>query len=147
MPCRLADEQSNAKRSLRQGRRLRTAAVYWPEAQLVGVDPAAWMVNPQATFKITAAETLPVPDQSADVELNSLSLHYWVDHQKGLHEIARVLRPSGYFCLANRDSRTSNQTNAATSRQSRLQETFYERVDLNRTNNGPTPNQRSLLNG
>ena len=89
------------------GRLLRAASVYWPEAQLLGVDPAARMVteairlNPKATFKIASAEMLPFPDQSADIVLSSLSFHHWADQPKGLHEIARVLRPGGYFCLAD----------------------------------------------
>lgn len=89
------------------GRLLRAASVYWPEAQLLGVDPAAQMVseatrlNPKATFKLASAETLPFPDQSADIVLSSLSFHHWADQQKGLHEIARVLRLGGLFCLAD----------------------------------------------
>ena len=89
------------------GRLLRAASVDWPEAQLWGVDPAARMVteaarlNPKATFKLASAETLPFPDQSADIVLSSLSFHHWADQPKGLHEIARVLRPGGYFCLAD----------------------------------------------
>ena len=89
------------------GRLLRSASVCWPEAQLVGVDPAAQMIleaarlNPKATFRLASAETLPVPDQSADLVVSSLSFHHWADQQKGLHEIARVLRPKGYFCLAD----------------------------------------------
>jgi len=89
------------------GRLLRAASAYWPEAQLWGVDPAAQMVseatrlNPKATFKLASAEILPFPDQSADIVLSSLSFHHWADHQQGLHEIARVLRPGGYLCLAD----------------------------------------------
>jgi ubiquinone/menaquinone biosynthesis C-methylase UbiE len=56
---------------------------------------------PNATFKLAAAESLPLPDQFADIVLSSLSLHHWADPQKGLQEIARVLRPGGLFCLAD----------------------------------------------
>jgi ubiquinone/menaquinone biosynthesis C-methylase UbiE len=35
------------------------------------------------------------------VIMSSLSFHHWVDHQKAVHEIARVLRPGGVFCLAD----------------------------------------------
>ena len=89
------------------GRLLRAASVRWPEAQLFGVDPAAQMVseasrlNPNATFKIAGAESLPFPDQAADVVLSSLSFHHWRHQTKGLQEIARVLCGGGLFCLAD----------------------------------------------
>jgi ubiquinone/menaquinone biosynthesis C-methylase UbiE len=89
------------------GRLLRAASEHWPEAQLLGVDPADQMVaeakrlNPKAIFRRAFAEALPFPDQSADIVLSSLSFHHWADQEKGLQEIARVLRPGGYFCLAD----------------------------------------------
>jgi ubiquinone/menaquinone biosynthesis C-methylase UbiE len=89
------------------GRLLRAASVRWPEAQLFGVDPAERMVseanrlNPNATFKVAWAESLPFPDQAADMVLSSLSFHHWRNQTKGLQEIARVLRPGGLFCLAD----------------------------------------------
>jgi len=89
------------------GRFLRVASVRWPQAQLLGVDPAEQMVleavrlNPRATFKVGFAESLPFPDESADIIVSSLSFHHWEDHQKGIHEIARVLRPGGLLCLAD----------------------------------------------
>jgi len=89
------------------GRLLRAASLRWPEAQLIGVDPASGMVseakrlNPHAIFELASAESLPFPDQTADLILSSLSFHHWADHQKALHEIARVVRPAGWFCLAD----------------------------------------------
>lgn len=89
------------------GRLLRSASVFWPKAQLLGVDPATHMIseatrlNPKATFKVARAETLPFPDQSVDMALSSISFHHWVDHQRAVREIARVLRPGGLFCLAD----------------------------------------------
>jgi ubiquinone/menaquinone biosynthesis C-methylase UbiE len=89
------------------GRLLRAASVRWPEAQLLGVDPAERMVaeatrlNPNAIFKLASAESLPFPDQTADIVLSSLSFHHWANQGKGLQEIARVLRPGGFFCLAD----------------------------------------------
>ena len=91
------------------GRLLRAASVRWPEAQLLGVDPAERMVseakrlNPNVTFKLASAESLPFPDQTADLVLTSLSFHHWANQTKGLQEIARVLRPGGLFCLADHD--------------------------------------------
>jgi len=89
------------------GRLLRAASLRWPEAQYVGVDPAERMIsearrlNPDAIFKLAPAKSLPFPDQSADLVLTSLSFHHWADQQKGIQEIARVLRPGGFFCLAD----------------------------------------------
>ena len=89
------------------GRLLRDASARWPEAQLLGVDPAEKMVaeatrlNPNAIFRLASAESLPFPDQTADMALSSLSFHHWVDQKKGLREIVRVLRPGGFFCLAD----------------------------------------------
>jgi ubiquinone/menaquinone biosynthesis C-methylase UbiE len=89
------------------GRFLRAASVRWPQAQLLGVDPAEQMIleaarlNPQAIFKVGFAESLPLPDESADIVVSSLSFHHWEDHQKGIQEIARVLRPEGLLCLAD----------------------------------------------
>jgi ubiquinone/menaquinone biosynthesis C-methylase UbiE len=89
------------------GRLLRAASVRWPEAQLFGVDPAEQMIseanrlNPNATFRLAAAESLPFSDNIADIILSSLSFHHWADQTKGLQEVARVLRPGGFFCLAD----------------------------------------------
>jgi len=91
------------------GRLLRAASVRWPKAQLLGVDPAEKMVaeaarlNPNAIFRLAPAESLPLPDQTADIVLSSLSFHHWVDQKKGLQEIVRVLRLGGFFCLADHD--------------------------------------------
>ena len=74
---------------------------------MIGVDPAGQMVSqadrlcPKATFKVASAESLPLPDESADIVLSSISFHHWADQERGLQEIARVLRPEGLFCLAD----------------------------------------------
>ena len=89
------------------GRFLRLASTVWPDAQLYGVDPASNMISeamrltPAGNFKLGFAENIPLPDASADLIVSSLSFHHWADHQKGIHEIARVLRPHGVFCLAD----------------------------------------------
>jgi ubiquinone/menaquinone biosynthesis C-methylase UbiE len=96
------------------GRFLRMIAVKWPEAQLFGIDPAELMVseatrlNPNATFKVGFAESLPFADQYADMVVSSLSFHHWVDQKRGIQEIARVLKPGGLFCLADHDFQLLN---------------------------------------
>jgi ubiquinone/menaquinone biosynthesis C-methylase UbiE len=89
------------------GRLLRLAATRWPEAQLIGVDPAKGMIEtakrltPNASFFTGTAESLPLPDASVDVVLSTLSFHHWHDQAAGVREIARVLRPGGYFLLVD----------------------------------------------
>ncbi len=89
------------------GRLLRAAAARWPEAELIGVDPAARMVGmarrllPTAVFEVAPAEELPFPDETADLVLSSVSFHHWTDQRRGLAEAGRVLRCSGWLCLAD----------------------------------------------
>ena len=89
------------------GRLLRNASVRWPGTTVCGIDPAEGMIanarrlNPGVVFRLAAAEALPFLDQSVDIILSSMSFHHWTDQVKGLQEIARVLRPGGWFCLAD----------------------------------------------
>ncbi|MDQ6662613.1 MAG: class I SAM-dependent methyltransferase [Chloroflexota bacterium] len=89
------------------GRLLRKARERWPDAQLLGVDPADGMVevahqlNPDATFLQGTAEALPLPDESVDLAFSTVSFHHWQNHAAGLCEIARVLQPQGRFILAD----------------------------------------------
>jgi ubiquinone/menaquinone biosynthesis C-methylase UbiE len=89
------------------GRLLRRAYRYWPDAQLIGVDPAPGMIEraklltPNATFYTSMAETLPLEDASVDLALSTTSFHHWQDQAAGIREIARVLRPRGYFILVD----------------------------------------------
>lgn len=89
------------------GRLLRDARALWPNAELIGVDPANGMVEvarhltPGAIFHIGMAEALPLPDASVDVVLSTISFHHWKDQAAGVREVARVLRPGGYFFLTD----------------------------------------------
>ncbi|MGA2974962.1 MAG: methyltransferase domain-containing protein [Spirochaetia bacterium] len=89
------------------GRLLRRAALRWPTARLIGVDPAEGMINearrmtPSGTFHLGKGEAIPVPDSSVDAAFSTLSFHHWDDQAAGLREVARVLRPKGIFCLAD----------------------------------------------
>jgi len=89
------------------GRLLRNAAVRWPAARLIGVDPAQGMVEvaqrltPSGDIRQAFAESLPLGDASVDAALSSISMHHWRDASQGLLEVARVLRPGGLFCLAD----------------------------------------------
>lgn len=89
------------------GRLLRAASRLWPDAQLWGADPSERMIkeamrlNAGPTFRRAFAEELPFPDQSADLVLSSISFHHWADQEKGVREVARMLAPGGWFCLAD----------------------------------------------
>jgi ubiquinone/menaquinone biosynthesis C-methylase UbiE len=89
------------------GKLLRRASTYWPQAQLIGVDPAESMVEmakrlaPDATFHTGMAETLPLQDASVDLALSTISFHHWQNQAAGIAEVARVLRPGGYFILVD----------------------------------------------
>jgi ubiquinone/menaquinone biosynthesis C-methylase UbiE len=89
------------------GKLLRRAGTHWPEAQLIGVDAADGMIEvakrltPGATFYTGMAESLPLPDISIDLALSTISFHHWQNQAAGVREIARVLRPGGYFILVD----------------------------------------------
>jgi ubiquinone/menaquinone biosynthesis C-methylase UbiE len=89
------------------GRLLRAARALWPGAELIGVDPAKGMVEvarqltPGVTFYAGMAEAIPLPDTSVDVALSTISFHHWKDQAAGVREVARVLRPEGYFFLTD----------------------------------------------
>lgn len=89
------------------GKLLRRARTYWPEAQLIGADPAKGMIEaakrltPNATFFADMAEALPLQDESVELALSTISFHHWQDQAAGVREIARVLRPGGYFVLVD----------------------------------------------
>ncbi len=89
------------------GKLLRRARTHWPDAQLIGVDPANGMVEmakrltPIATFFQGAGEALPLADASVDLAMSTISFHHWRDQAAGVREIARVLRPGGVFVLVD----------------------------------------------
>lgn len=91
---------------------MRAAAV---GAEVVAVDPTPFMrlilrtrrLFQRARKKITvvagAAERLPVPDRSIDALWAVNTMHHWVDVDRGVGEIARVLRPGGRIVLVDED--------------------------------------------
>ena len=81
----------------------------------IGVEPAAVLrmastvraavrgAGATTKFIDGTAEALPVPDACADVVLAVNSLHHWEDVDRGLAEVARVLRPGGRFVASDED--------------------------------------------
>ena len=76
--------------------------------ELVGVDPAIEMVRLAREraegveqFLQANAEQLPFPDAHFDLVVSTSSFDHWVDQQRGVREVARVLHPDGRFVLAD----------------------------------------------
>lgn len=92
------------------GRLLRSAALKFPGARLVGVDAAIEMVRqaeastPSGTeiqFQQATAEQLPFSDAQFDLVFSTLTFHHWQDQRQGVAEVARVLAPGGRWLLAD----------------------------------------------
>jgi ubiquinone/menaquinone biosynthesis C-methylase UbiE len=89
------------------GRLLRRAALRWPSAHFIGVDPAEGMIRkarlltPGMELHVGQGEEIPLPDSSIDVAFSTISFHHWEDQAAGVREVARVLRTGGWFCLAD----------------------------------------------
>jgi SAM-dependent methyltransferase len=72
--------------------------------QVQAVEPDARMRDllvtraPGALVTAGRGEEIPAPDGAADVVIASSSWH-WVDQERGVPEVARVLRPGGRFAL------------------------------------------------
>jgi len=73
--------------------------------QFTGVDPSERMLT-EARAKCSTiqwlrgqAEAIPLPDDSMDGALGSLTLHHWSSLQQGFAELARVLKPGSRFTV------------------------------------------------
>ncbi len=58
-------------------------------------------------FLVGDAENIPLPDHSMDIVLNVESSHCYANVEKFIAEVARVLRPGGWFLFA--DMRTPSE--------------------------------------
>ncbi len=89
------------------GRLLRRMHARWPAANLAGIDLAEGMVakarqlTPQATIYLAPAEHIPLEEASQDLVTTTMSFHHWSQQEQGVKEAFRVLRPGGYFALAD----------------------------------------------
>jgi ubiquinone/menaquinone biosynthesis C-methylase UbiE len=89
------------------GRLLRKLASRWPQADLIGVDPAEAMIaearrrTPGASFYVGQAEDLPLTEASVDLVVSTTSFHHWRDQALGVRQVGCVLRPGGCFVLAD----------------------------------------------
>jgi ubiquinone/menaquinone biosynthesis C-methylase UbiE len=92
------------------GTLLRQAAQRFPEARLVGIDPAPRMVAAARAatpaglpihFVHACAEHLPFADGSFDLAISTLSFRHWDDQAAGIAQIRRVLTAGGVLTLAD----------------------------------------------
>jgi ubiquinone/menaquinone biosynthesis C-methylase UbiE len=88
------------------GRLLRAAGRRWPGAHLAGVDPSQGMIRAGRTLTpaeliVAGAEEIPLPDASIDLAFSTIAFHHWTDPERGIREVARVLRPGGGFVLVD----------------------------------------------
>lgn len=93
------------------GAALRHAAARVTAWRLIGVDPVPRMIeiarqrtadHPAAdriSYRVGAAEDLPLNDDCADWVLAFDSIDHWKDRQAGLAEVRRVLRPEGRLAV------------------------------------------------
>jgi ubiquinone/menaquinone biosynthesis C-methylase UbiE len=91
----------------------------FPALHVIGLDRAEEMLEVAAAhaeaqglsermlFRKGDIEHLPLVDASLDVAVSSLSLHHWLDPQRALAEVHRVLKPGGQVLLFDlrRDAR------------------------------------------
>ncbi len=77
------------------------AGSYEPPQTLLAVEPSMVMVAQRppglAPAAISTAERIPLPDQSVDAALCSLTVHHWPDLEAGLAEVRRVARKAVIF--------------------------------------------------
>jgi ubiquinone/menaquinone biosynthesis C-methylase UbiE len=88
-----------------------TVALARRSARAIGMDPAPRMVaqarakqgDAPVSFIVGSAEALPFADSSFDAATASMTLHHWRDVERGMAELARVLRPGGRAAIADID--------------------------------------------
>jgi ubiquinone/menaquinone biosynthesis C-methylase UbiE len=81
-------------------------AARFPDAEVVGLDLSADMLS-HARRRLARARllranvyALPLPDESLDLVTSTISYHWYLEPERALAEIHRVLRPGGRFVLA-----------------------------------------------
>ncbi len=89
----------------------------FPHLELIGMDISAEILDraklradekqKKIEFKEGTVEKLPFSDESVDFIVSTLSLHHWINPQKGFQEIYRVLKKEGAALIFDfrRDSR------------------------------------------
>ena len=77
---------------------------------VVGIDPTERLLeearkrDPDGDYRLARAESLSFPDHSFDLAVSYVTLVDIADFRTAIREIARVLKPSGTFLIANLNS-------------------------------------------
>lgn len=91
------------------GAAVRAIASNLTTGHVTGIDPTPKMLEIAAqltvkdshcqrvTFLLAGAEKIPVESESCDLVIAVNTLHHWVNVNKGLNEVLRILKPSGRF--------------------------------------------------
>ncbi len=72
---------------------------------LIGVDPSEEMLkiarskNDRIDWRPGKAEAIPVADECIDGVVASLTLHHWIDLNRGFNELHRILKPDGNLVI------------------------------------------------
>ncbi|MBU2711463.1 class I SAM-dependent methyltransferase [Zooshikella harenae] len=88
------------------GTLLQQLSNFWPESQVIGLDPAQAMIEqaskklPHAKFITKKAETIPLANNTIDLVICTTSFGHLRNQLSVLKEINRVLCHSGIFILA-----------------------------------------------
>ncbi len=73
--------------------------------QFIGIDPSIAMLekakskNQSIEWKVGTAEKTGLADSGVDGVIGSLTIHHWTDLNKGISELARVLKPNGRIII------------------------------------------------
>ncbi|MGB3510467.1 MAG: class I SAM-dependent methyltransferase [Microcoleaceae cyanobacterium] len=92
------------------GKLLHRIAVNFPQIKGTGLDLSSEMISQASsrnrhgkrlTFLEGNAEAMPFPDGEFDAVFNTISFLHYPNPQQVFNEVGRVLRPGGYFYLAD----------------------------------------------
>ncbi len=82
-----------------------TIALSERDLQFTGVDPSERMLiearqkSHDIKWRLGKAESIPLPDDTMDGALASLTLHHWDSLEKGFKELYRVVKPQGRLVI------------------------------------------------
>ena len=92
------------------GELLATMAQRWPQTSFTGLDLSAEMLSVAGAKDYNGAEVrllpanvyeIPLEDDTFDLVTNTTSSHFYLEFERALQEITRVLRPGGRLLMAS----------------------------------------------
>ncbi len=101
------------------GKLLNLLAARYPQLKGIGLDLSLEMLkqarkanrhHPRLIFVSGNAEDLPFADNQFDAVFNTISFLHYPNPEKVFQQIARVLKPGGYFYLADYTARETQNT-------------------------------------